>query len=156
MDEIRKEQEKIAEAHVGYRVEKVFTVGDIVCVIVGTSIGHRCGYIGVDRGHPLHGMHFDDLRQEGISVHGDWTYEGSSERGYPIRLERDVWWIGFDCGHCNDGRDLGLIRDLNSPSVSAHLEAMEQRYPTCNEVRSVGYLELEIRKAVQLINSREW
>ncbi len=41
-----------------------------------------------------------------IDVHGGLTYS----REYLAECENG-WWIGFDCAHCDDAKDLSLIKD---------------------------------------------
>jgi hypothetical protein len=72
------------------------------------SLGHLCGYAGVPPGHPLHGKHCDEVD---VRVHGGLTFargcghgdEATSVCHKPDPGEPDdVWWFGFDCGHCMD------------------------------------------------------
>jgi hypothetical protein len=73
-------------------------------VVVFTSMGHRCGYVGVTEGHKLHGKGYSDLDNE-LDVHGGLTYSGH-DGNYPVHNEDGVWWfVGFDCAHYNDFRD---------------------------------------------------
>ena len=39
-----------------------------------------------------------------FNVHGSLTYSGDNDGTYPV--ESNLWWLGFDCGHYGDGRDL--------------------------------------------------
>lgn len=41
-----------------------------------------------------------------IDIHGGLTYS----REYLTGCENG-WWIGFDCSHCDDAKDLSLIKD---------------------------------------------
>lgn len=41
-----------------------------------------------------------------IEVHGGLTYSENY-----LFESKDGWWIGFDCGHCDDAKDLSLIKD---------------------------------------------
>jgi hypothetical protein len=93
--------------------------------------GHRCGYVGLPAGHPLHGVKYNEsvpgldksaldgpVGKRGIipllladtdnpaldvliDVHGGLTYAGEGSKGYPA-ASRGLWWFGFDCGHYND------------------------------------------------------
>ena len=63
-----------------------------------------------------------------FDVHGGLTYSGGSGN-CPVQAA-DLWWLGFDCGHCNDGPiDLdpernwgGVVREL--PYVEAECERL--------------------------------
>lgn len=68
--------------------------------------GHWCGYVGIDRGHPLHGRSHDgDLA---LAVHGGLTFFGPCDGGVGIchvpalGEPEHVWWLGFDCAHYQD------------------------------------------------------
>lgn len=51
------------------------------CAIVRHgSLGHLCGYVGVDQGHPWFGKFYDDID---TSVHGGLTFCGSERHGSP-------------------------------------------------------------------------
>lgn len=68
----------------------------IVCIFAKDS--HRCGYVGIDKTHPLYGM---DYYSVGIlfNVHGGITFSGGNGK-YPI--ESDLHFFGFDCAHLGD------------------------------------------------------
>ena len=55
-------------------------------------MGNWCGYVGVDKDHPLHGIDYDTVNLN-VEVHGGLTY--STE-------ENGIWWLGFDCAHHRD------------------------------------------------------
>jgi hypothetical protein len=74
-------------------------------LIVRQPHGALCGYVGVPPEHPWHGKKYDEV--DGlVYVHGGLTYANACsenichvpEPGEP----EDVWWFGFDCGHCYD------------------------------------------------------
>lgn len=85
-----------------------------VCLVVRNS--HRCGYVEVPVGHPLHGLGYDTASpvlgpshwaadeyaspNERVDVHGGITYADGGD-GYPV--ESKGWWFGFDCAHHGDG-----------------------------------------------------
>ena len=82
---------------------------------------HRNGYVEVPKGHPLHGIGYNEptkligrkAAEEArlgkkssilaftFDVHGGLTYSGSGET-YPV--PSDGWWFGFDCAHAGDGQ----------------------------------------------------
>lgn len=41
-----------------YTVEKDYQYSGCRCVVIMTSMGHRCGYIGINKSHPLYGAHY--------------------------------------------------------------------------------------------------
>lgn len=64
------------------------------CLILRSTLGHLCGYVGVSSTHPLFGKSYEE---PDIKVHGGLTFAGKwEEQG------NDIWWFGFDCGHMGD------------------------------------------------------
>ena len=43
-----------------FKVEKDFEHNGHRCVVIFTDMGHRCGYVGVPKWHPLYGKGYDD------------------------------------------------------------------------------------------------
>ena len=83
-----------------YTVEKDWiTEAGLRAVVVMTSMGHRCGYVGVPKNHPLSEKHYNDLSDPYPDVHGGLTYSNRSPE-YPV--ESDLWWFGYDCAHLWD------------------------------------------------------
>lgn len=72
------------------------------CLILRSSYGHLCGYVGVAEGHQAYGMKYHDVyglfpeRGEPghLAVHGGLTFSDGDPDG--------VWWLGFDCSHAYD------------------------------------------------------
>ena len=86
-----------------YKVEKQWiTKSGLDAVIVMTSMGHRCGYVGVKRQSDLFGKDYNDI--DSIDVHGGLTYSGCDGE-YPV--ESELWWFGFDTAHCGDSQEMG-------------------------------------------------
>lgn len=87
-------------------------------VIASNFIGHRCGYVKLQPGHPWYGVdRCDDIKAD---VHGGITFsepdvacgKGGDDNG---------WWIGFDCGGCYDAIDPELLpRGLTAPRKMDH------------------------------------
>jgi hypothetical protein len=78
-----------------------------------------------------------------FDVHGSITYSGGDNK-YPV-VSDGLWWFGFDCAHCDDGKDESLM--------SEEYLAIHHRYPSWDrgEVRTEEYVAVEcIRLAEQL------
>lgn len=133
-----------------YKVEKDFEYKGLRCVVTFGDLGHRCGYVGIPKTHILYGKEYDEyleIKKEDIedrevsgvfpllgiiideddrirveayfNCHGGITYSGGGEKStYPI--ESDLWWFGFDCAHCDDGKDLDLAIEY-FPEISERL-----------------------------------
>ncbi len=76
------------------------------CLIVRNEVlGHLCGYVGVPKSHILFGEGYDEVHNRfDVSVHGGLTYANEC-RGKVCHKSDDgdhVWWLGFDCAHCDD------------------------------------------------------
>lgn len=74
-----------------------------------TSHGWGNGYVIVPKGHPVHGMHYDDIHDKfDIDVHGGLTFSDSAktlkEQGWlpDVGAEDTDWILGFDTAHYGD------------------------------------------------------
>lgn len=56
----RSKMEVIKSGSRSYVVESDFVHEGLRCVVIFGSAGHRCGYVGVPKGHPLFGKKYDD------------------------------------------------------------------------------------------------
>jgi len=80
------------------------------CMVRRGGVGQWCGYVGIAPKHPLYKKDWEDCYDNGeINVHGGLTFsrfcDGNEETGIchvPNGGEKDVWWLGFDCGHLGD------------------------------------------------------
>jgi len=83
-------------------------------IVVKTSMGHRCGYVKVTKGHPWHGKDWENVSpingDEWLDVHGGLTF---AEADVPCDAEGPDtgWWIGFDCAHSGDAKDESIMSD---------------------------------------------
>jgi hypothetical protein len=122
-----------------YTVEKDWTThAGFRAVVILTEMGHRCGYVGVPKGHPLHGVGYsqdcdaltfpaeESIGKRGIipllcadgeksspeivfDVHGGLTYSGGNDE-YPVKSD-DLWWFGYDCAHAGDAPSPEAVAD---------------------------------------------
>lgn len=148
-----------------YKVEKDFEYKGLRCVVTFGDLGHRCGYVGIPKTHILYGKEYDeyleiekkdvgDREVSGIfpllgaiideddrikveayfNCHGGITYSGGGEKSmYPV--ESDLWWFGFDCAHCDDGKDLDLAIEY-FPEISERIlktKQIEDMFPIYGE-----------------------
>lgn len=65
------------------------------------DLGYRCGYVGVPKGDPLYGMQYDDEIFDSVDVHGGLNFSDTRK----FVTSDDLWFFGFDCGHCGDAID---------------------------------------------------
>lgn len=129
-----------------YKVEKEVDYKGYKCVVVGSSMGHRCGYIGLKNTDLAYEKDYDDLYC--IDVHGGLTYS-NNDSSYPIKNNENLWWIGFDCAHSGDGRDIELIKELNKdPRTVDMLLRWSSEYET---VKTIEYCMNECKSVVEQI-----
>lgn len=93
-----------------YLIEEDFIYKGFRCVVIGTALGHRCGYVGLPRGHKYYGEDYDDIP---VECHGGLTY-GRDNPNYPVANNEGLYWIGFDCAHCDDSKDYELLKVLGA------------------------------------------
>lgn len=137
------------------------------CMIIRTSMGHLCGYVGVPPAHPLHGVEYSGCPQGAacpdrteehpwcghapeavLRVHGGITYsdkcQGNICHNPPMGEEVAIYWFGFDHAHAGDW----------SPSMAAtcsdtYLEHCGLGKPTgwggVIEYRTIEYVEDQCR-----------
>ena len=119
-----------------YVVEREFEHAGYKCVVIFGSIGHRCGYVGIPKNHPLYGKDYSDYLEIKKADVGDREVSGifpllgaCLDKDERVRIEAyfqchggitfsdggvnsgypinsDLWWFGFDCGHVGDKPDL--------------------------------------------------
>ena len=91
-----------------YLIEEDFEYRGFRCAVIGQQLGHRCGYVGLPEGHKYYGEDYDEIP---LDCHGGLTFSRESDT-YPVKSEKPLWWIGFDCAHYNDGKDKELLKAL--------------------------------------------
>lgn len=167
-----------------WKVESDFIHHNLRCVVVMQSMGHRCGYVGVSANHPLYGksysdkcLPFNDIEGQSIGkrgiipvafmtvenglvspdvyfdVHGGITFaDGGVGSKYPV--ESDLWWFGFDCGHCDDGKDLETAYKYNLMDEETYkrLKELESIFSDY-ECRSKEYVENECKSLAEQLTS---
>lgn len=137
--------------------EKRFEYKGFPCVILFMPIGYRCGYVGLPKGNKYYGKDYDEIP---INCHCGLTY---SDSGLHNQDDTDIWWIGFDCGHCCDGYDVETAKKLfaDNESVLRQILMYEHTgyYATCNKenpVRTLEYCMEQCKSIVdQILESEE-
>jgi hypothetical protein len=81
-----------------FRIEREWKHAGLSCaVVLAREGGHRCGYVRVPPGHPLHGKVYDS---PDVDVHGGLTFSEIEE--CKEHADGQGWWFGFDCAHAGD------------------------------------------------------
>ena len=126
-----------------YKVEKEFDYRGYKCVVTGSNMGHRCGYVGLNK--PTDQMQNDSYSLD-VDVHGGITY-GERRSDYPVE-SKNLFWLGFDCAHSCDGKDWELVKELNDETIYKTLYQIENMYPSEAPVRTFDYVEWQLKSLV--------
>lgn len=139
-------------------IENDFVYKNYKCSVIFQTLCHRCGYVGIPKGHSLYGLDYDEIP---VICHGGLTYMYPDLVGH--EEESDIFWIGFDCAHFGDGKDYDAGRryfadDPDHIDMLNRWEDLDNRYPCDDEVRTQEYVEEQCRYIVdQLIEyDRPW
>ena len=121
-----------------HKIERTWRSNGLMCVCLqNLNVGHRCGYVGVPRSHPLYENEHSYI--DGIDVHGGLSYSGGGPE-YPIPNPNDLWWFGFDCCHVGDRPDPAL---LGPERARREAELCADKYGT---VKTEEYVVAECEK----------
>lgn len=108
------------------------TLSGLKAVVLKGNLGFNCGYVGIDKKHPLFGKNYNEHLEclkplyekalnEPIGVKGiiplichqkdnmtmDVVFDVHGSITYAkgnsdYPIESTLWWLGFDCGHVDD------------------------------------------------------
>ena len=87
-----------------------------------------------------------------IDVHGGLTYSRLGYKtSYPTIQFDKVWWLGFDCGHCDDGQDTAMMQ-----KVFPEQYQMLKKYGFFNvfdgTIRTLEYVENECLRMIDQLD----
>ena len=102
----------------------------------------RCGYVGLPKGHELENkMYYEDID---YVIHGGLTYSSVAQDGWG----RDgyYWYLGFDCGHFDDGADIEIMKKYGASEL-----AIEMWSGLNGTVRTKEFVLKELEKLVERI-----
>ena len=91
-----------------------------------------------------------------LDVHGGITY-GKYNTLYPIETMIESFWLGFDCAHYDDGKDMELIKELASEVEYNHTLRMNAMFDISDEssIRTTEYVESELKSLVNQLLAQE-
>jgi hypothetical protein len=116
-NDIETGQEEVREMGREFQIEKEWQSSGLPCVVLMTEMGHRCGYVGVPKGHRWFGASYDDVRGkdgEWMEVHGGLTFGNIGDHAYPsATIDKNIFWFGFDCAHLGDFPDYEWLNAHN-------------------------------------------
>lgn len=119
-------------------VEKKFDYKGHECICVFTHLGFRNGYVSTKIK-----KEYDDFD---ITCHGGLTYSGELHKEYE---PREDFYIGFDCGHYNDGQDYSQA--LKYGLITEKFFCQITNYRMCQDIYGtlpLSFIEEECRKIV--------
>ncbi len=73
-------------------------------MVIHNTMGYRCGYARIPKGHPWHKKDTGDIH---VRIHGGLTFAAMDVPCGKGGAD-DAYWIGFDCAHCGDAPDPSL------------------------------------------------
>ena len=135
--------------------EKVWTFRGYPCRVIFQPIGFRCGYVGLPSTSPYYGRSWDKID---LNVHGGLTY---AKNELVNESATNLWWIGFDCGHCDDLNDYGSLRKYYHDNAEVLAcadfhEKLDSQYPIPNaKVRDLDYVVKECESLVDQLYVQE-
>lgn len=99
-------------------LEKVFEYKGYRCVVLFQPMGFRTAYVALPKDSQFYGVNYDEIP---VECHGGLTYADFDL--YSQKDMQDVWWIGFDCGHYFDKRDIETYKKYyeETPYINARL-----------------------------------
>lgn len=103
-------------------------------VIVHNTMGYRCGYVRVPKGHPWHGKNYNEIECE---VHGGLTF-AEPDKVCDKGGADDAYWLGFDCAHSGDAPD---------PALPSHISGLPcmSFFSSHGTVKTQAYVEAQCR-----------
>ena len=168
-----------------YVVEKTFKHEGLECAILFCSMGHRCGYVAVEKDSPLFGIDYSDdlkrpellkeLKQTNIGKRGIipvlcWdgksvspeilfnVHGGLTYSGkgcYPVTRPKELWWFGFDCAHVDDAKDLQGIMNNFPEKQWKNSYIFSPEYTNYGTVKTLPYVEQECKNLAEQIRCIE-
>ena len=133
-----------------------FEHAGLPCKVVQTSMGHLCGYVAIPKTHPWFGKSYNDpvavpketferpididkvgainlflagSREQtagsvdmvlAVDVHGGLTFSAAGKTD-------GMWWLGFDCAHCDDSSYPDSPNYRDQPYVEAECRALAEQ-----------------------------
>lgn len=162
------------------RIESDFIYKGYRCVTTFMDTGYRCGYVGLEKTHPLYskGMHsltkatFADIEDQPFGKRSPLLmFNLMSKRDDLVPLgfyfdvhggityadgngkhpvESDLWWLGFDCGHAGDASDIETLKMI-WPDTERTQYLMNDLTFEDDVVRTKEYVQEECKNLVDQI-----
>lgn len=118
------------------KIESEFIYSGYKCIVTFTPVGHRCGYVELNKEHEYYRRNFNKIP---VACHGGLTW---SANYIPGTLDnKDKWYIGFDCNHSFDGIDLETYKIMYDKELSVLGD--NERDLVCSSVVTMAHVKSE-------------
>lgn len=107
-----------------FKTEIVQEYKGYVLVCNFLDMGHRCGYVGLPKNHPIERISVSRADKLFGVCHGGVSYSEPTYNHYPIYNPEVAWWIGFDCNHYADGKDMESVEYYFGKEVRKEAERL--------------------------------
>lgn len=137
-------------------------------LIVFNNNGHRCGYVAIPSGHkydatPLTEYEFLGKKKSHynydslpIDCHGGLTFmERNHNLKNFLKIPCNDFWIGFDCGHCYDARDIESLKKYFGDDYANRMLSFLHAMSMDGSVKDYDYVENVCKHIIdQLIEAK--
>jgi len=149
-------------------IEKIWTHKGLKCCVIANPLGHRCGYVGVEKSNKFYGIYFDQpITFKGqeitieylVSVHGGITFSGEGK--WIDGLVEDLWYFGYDTAHGGDGKDVSIMSKKAKELHESFVKRIEEREYFLfkgiydGEIRTLEYCTEECESLAEQLNVME-
>lgn len=133
-------------------LEQTGTYKDFKWCVLFQPSGYRTAYVLVPNWHKVFEVDYNDIE---IKCHGGLTY-GSHNL---LDKEFSGWWIGFDCAHAGDTRDIETQRKYFSndkqDSYLFMLNYMTGNYSSYGTIKSLDFCISECKNIIDQLKEME-
>lgn len=133
--------------------EEKFEYNGYECRVLFIDTGHRCGYIKIPKDHPLCIDDYDYIN-DFVTCHGGLTYAA-----YYLNGEKydDGVWVGFDCGHSDDGIDLEALEKYYPKEFNKHSrewwEDYANRWPCDHPIKTLDFCKDQLKSLAEQLEA---
>lgn len=127
--------------------EAEFVYKGYPCVVLFQPLGFRTAYVGLPKNSRYYDVVYNKIP---IDCHGGLTY--SRQSLFSQETVKNVWWIGFDCGHCFDKRDFEKCKKYYGEDIYQEIYSM---LPSNGEIKTLDFCIQECKSIVDQIIKAE-
>jgi len=123
-----------------FKVECIWEENEFVCVVGYEDRENfwRVGYILLPSSNTFYERDYDDDRVKNLEVYGGITYANHLSKSIfkdLISVKDDLWLLGFDAGHGEDGLSLEFMKDeMKSLASQIFTKESEHAFDVLNDI----------------------